>query len=108
MSTYEFNELIGTKLRALYQRRKGRDLFDLYRASFHPTFDASVVLNCFKRYMMLSGNPIPSQKEFLINLEEKMKNRLFLRDTTNLFRPSIQYDPKKAFEAVRRIYLMNL
>jgi len=27
--SYELNELLGTKLRALYQRRKGRDLFDL-------------------------------------------------------------------------------
>src|SRR6185312_1319592 len=27
--TYSIDELMGTKLRALYQRRKGRDLFDL-------------------------------------------------------------------------------
>ena len=27
--TYDLDELAGTKLRALYQRRKGRDLFDL-------------------------------------------------------------------------------
>lgn len=29
LQTYELAELTGTKLRALYQRRKGRDLFDL-------------------------------------------------------------------------------
>lgn len=28
--SFDLNELLGTKLRALYQRRKGRDLFDLY------------------------------------------------------------------------------
>jgi predicted nucleotidyltransferase component of viral defense system len=28
--TYQLDELIGTKVRALYERRKGRDLFDLY------------------------------------------------------------------------------
>jgi len=28
--TYCLPELLGTKLRALYQRKKGRDLFDLY------------------------------------------------------------------------------
>jgi predicted nucleotidyltransferase component of viral defense system len=28
--TYSLNELMGTKLRALYQRRKGRDLFGMY------------------------------------------------------------------------------
>lgn len=29
VTTYLLDELMGTKLRALYQRRKGRDLFDL-------------------------------------------------------------------------------
>jgi predicted nucleotidyltransferase component of viral defense system len=28
ITTFDFNELLGTKLRALYQRKKGRDLFD--------------------------------------------------------------------------------
>ena len=32
ITTYRLNELLGTKLRALYQRKKGRDLFDLYVA----------------------------------------------------------------------------
>ena len=32
LTTYRLNELLGTKLRALYQRKKGRDLFDLYKA----------------------------------------------------------------------------
>jgi predicted nucleotidyltransferase component of viral defense system len=81
LTTYEFNELVGTKMRALYQRRKGRDLFDLYKASFHPLFDIHAVIDCFNQYMAFSGNPVPSQKEFLVNLEEKMKNRLFLGDT---------------------------
>ena len=30
LTTYHFEELLGTKLRALYQRKKGRDLYDLY------------------------------------------------------------------------------
>lgn len=30
--TYELSELLGTKMRALYQRRKGRDLFDIWFA----------------------------------------------------------------------------
>lgn len=32
ITTYRLEELLGTKLRALYQRRKGRDLYDLYNA----------------------------------------------------------------------------
>ena len=30
LKTYQLDELLGTKLRALYQRRKSRDLFDLW------------------------------------------------------------------------------
>jgi len=32
LTTYVLEELLGTKLRALYQRKKGRDLYDLYIA----------------------------------------------------------------------------
>lgn len=32
LTTYKLEELLGTKIRALYQRRKGRDLYDLYQA----------------------------------------------------------------------------
>lgn len=32
LTTYALEELLGTKLRALYQRKKGRDLFDLQKA----------------------------------------------------------------------------
>ena len=31
LKTYHASEMAGTKLRALYQRSKGRDLYDLYR-----------------------------------------------------------------------------
>ena len=38
--TYELAELTGTKLRAVYQRRKGRDLFDLWKILLmHPELD---------------------------------------------------------------------
>lgn len=36
LTTYQLEELVGTKLRALYQRKKGRDLFDLYPACCGP------------------------------------------------------------------------
>jgi predicted nucleotidyltransferase component of viral defense system len=39
ISTYELDELLGTKLRALYQRKKGRDLFDLAAALEHEDAD---------------------------------------------------------------------
>jgi predicted nucleotidyltransferase component of viral defense system len=40
LTTYALEELLGTKLRALYQRKKGRDLYDLYNAlSRNPELD---------------------------------------------------------------------
>ena len=43
--TYELGELAGTKLRAVYQRRKGHDLFDLWKImSMHPELDKGKVI----------------------------------------------------------------
>jgi predicted nucleotidyltransferase component of viral defense system len=50
IATYELDELLGTKLRALYQRKKGRDLFDLSLALTHPTVDPDRVVTCFTRF----------------------------------------------------------
>jgi len=44
--TYELDELLGTKLRALFQRRKGRDLFDLALALRDARVDAKRVVEC--------------------------------------------------------------
>ncbi|WP_420442305.1 nucleotidyl transferase AbiEii/AbiGii toxin family protein [Candidatus Palauibacter sp.] len=49
VTTYALEELLGTKLRALYQRRKGRDLFDLWYAWEMRSVDAPAVLTCFLR-----------------------------------------------------------
>jgi len=45
--TYNINELLGTKLRALYQRSKGRDLFDLDYARRHSALDTSQIITVF-------------------------------------------------------------
>lgn len=49
LTTYQLSELIGTKLRALFQRRKGRDLFDLYVALTRAGCEINVddVLHCY-------------------------------------------------------------
>ena len=40
-----------TKLRALYQRRKGRDLFDIDLGLQHPSLDRHRLVTVFLRYM---------------------------------------------------------
>jgi predicted nucleotidyltransferase component of viral defense system len=50
--TYDIHELLGTKLRALFQRKKGRDLFDLWYVAQHQAIDGAKVIECFLRYTL--------------------------------------------------------
>jgi predicted nucleotidyltransferase component of viral defense system len=58
--TYAIDELLGTKLRALYQRKKGRDLFDLWCAfrQGNPSPEAVRVVTSFLQYMEHGGHQI--------------------------------------------------
>ena len=96
--TYSINELLGTKLRALYQRSKGRDLFDLEYSRLHLELDHDDIIQCFNEYMTFSVGKPPSQKEFLLNMEEKEKDPNFRGDMEALLRPEIKYDQEAAFE----------
>lgn len=98
--TYRLNELLGTKLRALYQRRKGRDLFDLATALVHPEVNVEEILRCYNRYMNFSVSQPPTRKQFIINMEEKMQDPEFVGDTTMLLRPDINYNPNDAYNIV--------
>ncbi len=95
--TYSINELLGTKLRALYQRSKGRDLFDLDYSRLHLELDHDLILKCFKEYMAFSVGKPPSQKEFLMNIEEKENDPNFTGDMEALLRPEIEYNQEAAF-----------
>ncbi|GGD12976.1 nucleotidyl transferase AbiEii/AbiGii toxin family protein [Hyunsoonleella pacifica] len=97
--TYSINELLGTKLRALYQRSKGRDLFDLDYSRLHMELDVEQIIKCFKEYTAFSkGNRPPSQREFLLNIEEKEQDPNFTGDMEALLRTGIAYNQEKAFE----------
>lgn len=78
--TYAPEELLGTKLRALYQRRKGRDLFDLAIALERlPELDRETVVACFRAYMDAGRTPV-SRAEFEQNLTAKRADPAFLGD----------------------------
>ena len=81
ITTYAFEELLGTKLRALYQRKKGRDLFDLQVALDKSSVDVQKVMECYNRYMDFSVEKSPSYKQFMQNMELKMQDSDFLDDT---------------------------
>lgn len=71
--TYQLEELLGTKLRALYQRKKGRDLFDLYKAITDKVVNTELLLRCYNRYMDFSVAKAPTYKQFDLNIEDKMR-----------------------------------
>lgn len=106
--TYNINELLGTKLRALYQRSKGRDLFDLDYSRLNLVLDYDTILECFHKYMEFSVGKPPSQKEFLLNMEEKENDPNFTGDMEALLRPEIKYEQEAAFEWLREVLIEKL
>jgi predicted nucleotidyltransferase component of viral defense system len=106
--TYTLNELLGTKLRALYQRKKGRDLFDLYYARLHPEIDLDKIVMVFNEYMKFSTGNIPSKKQFELNMEEKEKDALFLGDMEAILRSDVLYNQELAFEWLKNNILQRL
>lgn len=84
LMTYTLEELLGTKLRALYQRKQGRDVFDLAVALQRvPNLDAGQAVLCFLRYLEHSGARI-SRAEFEANLADKLADPMFLADIAPL------------------------
>jgi len=98
INMYQPEELLGTKLRALYQRKKGRDLFDLYYALQNLDLDIEKIVACFYKYMEHEENNAPTAREYELNLEEKIQDDEFTGDITALLRPDIEYDQQVAYD----------
>jgi predicted nucleotidyltransferase component of viral defense system len=99
--TYTLDELLGTKLRALYQRKKGRDLFDL-RYAFNRTGqspDAGRVVESFLKYMEHGGHQV-SRAVFEQNLLEKKADPRFTQDISPLLAADISWDFEEGFDFV--------
>ena len=58
--------------------------------------------------MEFSVGNIPSQKEFIDNMEAKMQNENFLGDIKSLLRPEEKYEHKIAYELVKKKLLFLL
>lgn len=108
ITTYHFAELVGTKLRALYQRKKGRDLLDLYLALTRTDVNTDDIIRCYKRYMRFVVEQPPTYKQFIANMEQKMSDHDFLTDSQLLLRPGIDFNPHEAYEIVRTKLLEKL
>lgn len=89
---YSIEELLGTKLRALYQRKKGRDLFDLFLCmKYFPDLSPQSIVDCFLYYLSKEGNKI-SRAEFEANLDNKIADAFFLQDLSPLLSANTKND----------------
>jgi predicted nucleotidyltransferase component of viral defense system len=107
ITTYALEELMATKLRALYQRRKGRDLFDLWYVITQNVVDTNQMIEIFKKYCAHDDINI-SQKLFKENMEMKRLHRDFRVDMNVLLAPSIQWNFDEAFSAVHQHIINKL
>lgn len=106
--TYDVNELLGTKLRALYQRKKGRDLFDLDYSRLTMELDMDKIIESFRAYMKFSVDHIPTQRQFMLNIEEKEQDQHFLTDMDGLIRSGVKYNQQEAFEWLKNEVIIRL
>jgi hypothetical protein len=108
MDQYRIDELIGTKIRALYQRKKGRDLFDLYCAMESGKLTIDTAIGCYKKYISSSDGEIPTARVYFLNLMEKMDDPIFLEDISPILSPDIDYDIVRAFNMVKEILIPGM
>lgn len=99
INTFAVNELLATKLRALYQRKKGRDLFDLWLALEKNLVDPPTLIACFERYMNEDGLSV-SRAQFEANLHQKRSAPLLKADIGPLLRPGLAWDFDVVMDAV--------
>lgn len=97
--TYVLDELLGTKLRALYQRKKGRDLFDLALALEQRRGSPDRIVECFLRYME-AGDTKVTRAMFEKNLIAKKSDAVFNADMTALLARGQTWNFESAFARV--------
>jgi predicted nucleotidyltransferase component of viral defense system len=106
---YDINEMLGTKMRALFQRRRGRDLFDLHRAITMPAagYDSDAVVASFVHYLE-SEETRAGRNDFTALLDAHLSDPGFHSDMDDLLREGIDYDPAEAGELVKSTLLRLL
>jgi predicted nucleotidyltransferase component of viral defense system len=107
ISTYELDELLGTKLRALYQRKKGRDLFDLATALKQDGVDPDRIVKTFATYMDHGGHNI-TRALFEQNMHQKMTDAQFTADISPLLASGYSWDMKKAVDEIAAALIQKL
>jgi predicted nucleotidyltransferase component of viral defense system len=113
--SYDINEMLGTKTRALMQREQGRDLFDLFHAwelsqtgATPYAVDGAKAMEAFEWYLEQEGTNLGASEANAL-LDERTRNRAFRRDMDTLLRPGLpKFDVDDAAAVVRQAYFKHL
>ena len=100
--SFEPEELFGTKLRALLQRRKNRDLFDLHHGLLQLDMDYDQVVACLDHYLALEAHPISRAEA-----EERMLKKLtrsLTEDIEPLLPVGVNFDEVLAIDAFNDVW----
>lgn len=102
IASFEPEETFGTKLRALLQRRKSRDLFDLHHGLEHLALDPGKVVACLGHYLALEGKPITRAMA-----EQRMLEKLtrsLTEDISPLLPTGTRFNDDDAMQAFERVW----
>jgi predicted nucleotidyltransferase component of viral defense system len=102
IASFEPEELFGTKLRALLQRRKNRDLFDLHHGLEQLAMDPDKLIACFDHYLALEGKPITRAVA-----EQRMLEKLtrsLIEDIAPLLPAGVRFNDDDAMQAFERVW----
>jgi len=102
ITSFRPDELFGTKLRALLQRNKGRDLFDLHHGLEQLALDADSLIACFDHYLALGSHPISRAMA-----EQRMLQKLtrsLTEDIAPLLPSGIEFTDVHAIDAFNRVW----
>ena len=102
IASFAPEELFGTKLRALLQRNKGRDLFDLHHGLEQLSMDRDTLVACFRHYLALEGRPI-SRASAEQRMLEKL-TRSLTEDIEPLLPAGVRFDEGAAIRAFERVW----
>jgi len=105
VNIFQNEEMAATKLRALYQRSQGRDLFDLWLLTNKIGIDTGLACQAFSTYRPAGY----TAKKAIENLEKKLFDAKFLTDISNMASSDISdYHVEEAAAQIIRTYLVNL
>jgi predicted nucleotidyltransferase component of viral defense system len=102
IASFAPEEMFGTKLRALLQRNKNRDLFDLLHGLEQLALDPDKLIACFDHYLALEGRPITRAVA-----EQRMLGKLtrsLTEDIAPLLPTGVRFNDDDAMRAFERVW----